>query len=216
MIAVPDGRVIVAADRPDAGLTRVLDVPGTSRTRPRPETPARRRAAGAWSPGQKVKSYQWNTDATPIPGATDASYVPVADDRAHRLAVRVTGTASGYVSASVVSAATAPVAAGVIDKTPKPKIKGVARVGSRLTAVPGTWDPGVQLHYQWYAGTKKLVGKTSRRLALTTHLLGERIKVRVKGTKPGYESVKKTSAATAKVGAASRVLTGRPALASPV
>jgi hypothetical protein len=168
--------------------------------------------AGTWTPATTVKSFAWLRDGAPIPGATGASYVATATDRGHRLTVRVTGTATGYNPASATSAATAPVSAGILKQTPKPKVSGTPRIGRTLTAKPGSWDAGVRLKYQWFAGARKLAGKTAKKLVLTAGMKGDRIKVRVTGVKPGYASVARKSAATAKVAAARRLVTGRPAL----
>ncbi len=158
---------------------------------------------GPWFPTTTVKTFEWRRDASPISGATGSTYVPTADDRGHVLSVRVTGIATGWVSSSAVSAPTAPVAAGVLSRTPRPRISGITRVGRTLTAKPGTWDSGVTLRYQWYAGTKKLAGKTSKRLFLTAGLKGKRIKVKVVGTKRGYLRVVELSALTRRIGPAS-------------
>ena len=42
--------------------------------------------------------------------------------------------------------------------TPTPKITGQAKVGSKLTASPGTWDEGVSLTYQWERNGSPIAG----------------------------------------------------------
>ncbi len=57
-------------------------------------------------------AYQWLRDGTTaIPTATGATYSPSAADLGHTLAVRVTGTKAGYVSATAESSPTVPLGA---------------------------------------------------------------------------------------------------------
>ena len=50
----------------------------------------------AWGPGTVRLAYRWLRDGKPIAGATHATYSLHAKDRGHRIAVRITGTATGY------------------------------------------------------------------------------------------------------------------------
>jgi uncharacterized protein YdbL (DUF1318 family) len=110
--------------------------------------------------------------------------------------VTVTGTKTGYTSVAKSSAATVAVVAGTLT-APTPTITGTKAVGSTLTAVPGTWGPApVTLAYQWYRSGVAISGATASTFALTTLDRGKTMTVRVTGTKTGYTSVAKTSAAT--------------------
>lgn len=80
-----------------------------------------------------------------------------------------------------------------------PTISGTARVGSKLTAVPGTWTSGVTFSYAWYASGVAISGATGPTHVLTSAQRGTTITVRVTGRKAGYVSVTKTSAATSRV-----------------
>jgi hypothetical protein len=57
----------------------------------------------------------------------------------------------------------------------------------------------VRLRYQWYAGTSALRKQTENTLKLTRAMLGQRIKVKVTGSKTGYQTASRTSAATVRV-----------------
>jgi hypothetical protein len=62
---------------------------------------------GSWTPTGVTFAYQWRRDGVDIQGATGSSYSLVPADAGHHLAVAVTGSKSGYVSATLVSAPTA-------------------------------------------------------------------------------------------------------------
>ncbi|MER7074075.1 hypothetical protein [Terrabacter sp. NPDC000476] len=100
-------------------------------------------------------------------------------------------------------------AVGTLTLTPSPLIGGTARVGSRLTATPGTWTPApVTLAYQWYRSGVAISGARSATYTLTASDLSKKVKVRVVGSKVGYASVTRYSAETATV--ASGLLTPSP------
>ena len=69
--------------------------------------------------------------------------------------------------------------------TPTPTITGIARFGETLTAVPGTWDPGVNLSYQWKRGGSSITNATLGSYSLTATDVGSVITVAVTGTKTG-------------------------------
>lgn len=80
-----------------------------------------------------------------------------------------------------------------------PVVSGTPKVGQTLTANPGTWTPGATLAYRWLAGGIRVSGATGSTLVLNPSQSGKAIAVRVTGSKPGYETVSKTSALTAAV-----------------
>jgi len=148
-----------------------------------------------WATGTSF-AYQWKRDGAVIDGATASTYTPVAADLGEALSVKVTGTRSGYVAVSRTSAQTLPVAKGRLGEPPVPRIKGSAHVGQKLKVVPGAWQPGVTLTYQWYAGGEAISGATGRKLRLRQAYRGLRVYVKVTGSKPGYRSRKAKSART--------------------
>ena len=81
-----------------------------------------------------------------------------------------------------------------------PTITGTAKVGSTLTAVPGTWGPApVTLTYQWKANGVAIVGATASTYKPVAADAGKTLTVTVTGTKTGYTTASKTSAATTAV-----------------
>lgn len=83
---------------------------------------------------------------------------------------------------------------------PVPTITGTAKVGSALASVPGTWGPApVTLAYQWKANGTAIVGATAATYKPVAAYAGKTLTVTVTGTKTGYTTTAKTSAATASV-----------------
>ncbi|MGN6754020.1 MAG: hypothetical protein ACTHJJ_15865, partial [Intrasporangium sp.] len=165
--------------------------------------------SGAWAPGPISFAYQWFRSGVAIAGATGSTYVPTATDYGKPLAVRVTGSKTGYTTAASTSANTTPVAAGTLSPAPIPTISGTVKAGYRLTAVPGTWGPApVSLSYQWLRSGAAISGATTSTYLLTQADAGRQISVRVTGAKTAYATLAKTSALTAVVGGG--VLTATP------
>jgi hypothetical protein len=89
------------------------------------------------------------------------------------------------VAVSGINATLAP----VVITPGHPTITGVARVGSELTAHPGTWKPkGIIITYQWLSGGQPVAGATSTTFVPTSAELGDQISVAVTGTTVAYES----------------------------
>ncbi|GAB3880350.1 beta strand repeat-containing protein [Terrabacter terrigena] len=154
-------------------------------------------APGAWGPSPVTLAYQWRRNGTAIPGAASSSYVLTASDRTTRITVTVTGTKSGYISVARTSAATAAVATGSLTAAPVPTITGTAKVGVRLTATAGTWSPApVTLKYQWRRNGVAITGATASTYLLAASDRTARITVTVTGSKTGYTTAVRTSAAT--------------------
>ncbi len=160
---------------------------------------------GAWSPATTTFAYQWYRGSTAISGAVAATYTLVAADAGAAVKVNVTGSATAYTSTTVSSAATAAVGNGTYT-TVAPTVSGTAKVGSTLTAAPGTWTPvpSSGYTYAWLRDGAAIVGATSSTHTLTTSDAGRAISVQVSGTGTGYDPASATSAA---IGVASGTIT---------
>jgi hypothetical protein len=156
---------------------------------------------GSWGPGTVGLTYRWTAGGVTIPGATGRTLVLKAAQYKKAIAVVVTGTESGYATASSTSTATAAVKAGAL-VTSAPRISGMLKVGRTLTAHPGSWLAGTAkptLRYQWYAGRKAIRGATHVGYRLKRGQKGKRITVRVTGAATGYTTATRSSMATAVV-----------------
>ena len=155
--------------------------------------------AGTWSPSDVTLKYQWLRDGVIITGATRTSYMLTADDVGHAMTIAVTGSKTGFASRTASSAPTVPVTAGKLTSA-TPTVTGTPKVGTALTAEPGSWGPGaVTFGYQWLADSTAISGATSKTFTPTDAQLGKRISVRVTGRTTGADSATVESAKTAAV-----------------
>ncbi|WP_208749059.1 sialate O-acetylesterase [Arthrobacter sp. PM3] len=152
-----------------------------------------------WTPGTVRLSYQWYRSHVAIVGATGATYRPSAADVGRTLTVKVTGSKSGYASVSRISPGAGKVTWGTLSSA-APSIRGTAKVGATLTAVPGSWGPGtVRLSYQWYRSHRAISGATGRTYKPVSADKGRTLTVTVKGSRPGFPTTSRISAGAAKV-----------------
>ena len=133
-------------------------------------------------------SYRWFSDDVPIAGATSATFVPTATQLGETITVRVTSTTAGYpVVVRHSSVGSGAIVRGSFSTAPTPTISGVAKKGSTLTAVPGTWAPTATFVFQWYADGAPIIGAESATFVPTATQVGAAITVRVIGTKTGWD-----------------------------
>ncbi|HEY9323904.1 MAG TPA: hypothetical protein VIP50_03150, partial [Agromyces sp.] len=150
---------------------------------------------GAWSPSATTITYQWLRNGKAISGATKSTYKLIAADAGKSVTVKTTASRSSYRTVATVSAAKK-IALQVLTKTPTPTITGTAKVGSTLTAKPGTWAPAtVSLKYQWLRNGKSISGATKSTYKLASADKGKKISVKVTGSKSTYKTASTTSAA---------------------
>jgi hypothetical protein len=155
---------------------------------------------GTWDPADATLAYQWLRDGVPLAGATAPAYTPVAGDLGRSVAVRVTASAPGAAPATATSAAVGPVVAATLDNVTAPRVTGKAKVGSALTAQPGTWSPaGATFDYQWLVDGRPVAGKTSGTFQLWAYHLGKQVSVRVTASKAGLTDAVAASGQTARV-----------------
>jgi len=146
--------------------------------------------AGAWTP-DVVPTIEWRRGDVVLGAGT--TYVPVAADAGSALTVVATATAAGYEPAS--TSVTTEILPGAL-AGPVPTISGTVRVGSTVTARPGTWTSGTTFTYRWYASGTSITGATRPTYTPTASVKGKTLRVRVWGAKTGYATTYRTSAAT--------------------
>jgi len=148
-----------------------------------------------WKPGPVAYAYQWLRDGVAIDGATGATYILTAADAGTRVSVSVTGSRDGYVSVTKTSRATAPVELGKLTAS-RPDLEGSFIVGRTVLVDAGAWRPApVTFAYQWLRNGVAIDGATGTGYTLTAADRAQKISVRVTGSKDGYVSLAKISAA---------------------
>ena len=149
---------------------------------------------GTWGPGSVTLAYRWKRNGTNISGATSATYSIVGADLGATITVDVTATRDGYATVVKTSVPRIGVA-GTFTNSVAPTITGTARVGSVLTATPGTWSPSPDsVSYQWIRGRTAISGATNSTYTLVTRDVGQQIGVRVTVVKTGYTTTAKFTA----------------------
>lgn len=146
---------------------------------------------GSWKPAATI-TYRWLRSGSAISGATSATYKPTAADVGKAVAVEVTGKAAGYGTETRRSASRTVTAGALVASTPT--LSGTVRVGSKVTAKPGTWTSGTALTYRWYASGKAISGATGSTYTPSAGVKGKTLTVRVTGTRSGYTTTTKASA----------------------
>ncbi|MBJ7356700.1 M1 family aminopeptidase [Nocardioides sp.] len=141
----------------------------------------------------------WTVPSTAV-GATTVVQVPVTVAPGSGNGVlRATTRAATLGSTCTTCASTLAVRAVPVSPAPRPGIRGRAEIGRQLRVVPGQWQAGAVLTYQWFANRKAIRGATGTKLKLRNRFEGQRIKVKVTGTRPGYLPVTRVSKRTARV-----------------
>jgi hypothetical protein len=157
-------------------------------------------SSGTWTPAATSYTYQWAAGGTAIAGATASTFTPSAAQLGKTLTVTVTASRSGYPNGVTQAGPTAPVAPAPIVVNEGPTITGKARLGSTLTASPGSYDPSdATVTYQWLRSGTAVPGATGSSYPLTTADLGTKISVRATYSRAGSETVVRESPATGTV-----------------
>ena len=142
--------------------------------------------AGTWDSGV-VLSYQWLRNGETIQGANGSNYRTTSADIDRAITVKVTGTKPGYYPVAEVSDGVAITKQRTLSLAPIPTIQGIYSPGKVLSAVPGDWEEGVTLKYEWMNGLGNVIG-TKSTLSLGDWNAGVAPRVRITGSKPGFKS----------------------------
>jgi hypothetical protein len=94
---------------------------------------------------------QWYRGETPIPLASNKTYVTQPEDVGYLITYRVTGI---HLYGSIVATSNFIIPATLPVNIILPLIVGSSSIESRLICTPGTWDgfPAPEFSYQWYRG----------------------------------------------------------------
>jgi hypothetical protein len=170
---------------------------------------------GAWTNSPTGHSYQWlrcsstGTACSPIAGATDQTYEPLAGDVGHELEVQETAGNEGGLSAPADSPATTAVLPEVPHDISPPTISGVPEQGQTLTEAHGSWTNGpTEYTYQWLqcngpgTGCLSIAGATNPSYSPTAADVGHTLELEETAVNAGGRGSSATSVPTAIVIAA--------------
>ncbi|MDR2453066.1 MAG: FG-GAP-like repeat-containing protein [Bifidobacteriaceae bacterium] len=156
-------------------------------------------ATSSSTPAATSTTYVWKAAGAPV--GSGASYTPAAADLGKALTVTATFQRASHTDLVLASNGLTVLAGRLTAGTPA--VSGTAKVGSALTAAPGTWAPaGVALAYQWLRDGAAITGATAKTYTLVAADQGKKMSVRVTGTLAGYTTASATSAQTSAVAAA--------------
>ncbi|MCW2792363.1 MAG: domain containing protein [Nocardioides sp.] len=155
---------------------------------------------GIWSPDARSRTVQWLSDGKPVAGATGWSFTPGPDQAGTRMSVVVTAKRAGYDSSTVTSASTESVLGGEVTLTEPFSITGTPRIGKRLSAVPGTFEPAsADVAYTWLRDGAPIAGADGPTYDLVAADVGATISLRVDVTHDGYKPASQTTDPSAAV-----------------
>lgn len=101
-----------------------------------------------------------------------------------------------------------------------PTISGFLASGQIVTAKPGKWTSGSTFKYQWLREGIPIPRATTQLYKISDDDLGQRLSVRVTGSKKGFKTTSKTSKQTSFVGVISvqknPAISGTPSVGSPL
>lgn len=162
-----------------------------------------------WTPAPTKKTYRWLRDGNSIRNATGSTYTPTASDHKHKLSVSITGTRSGYTTATRTTSVGVVVRGDAPKFTARPTLSGTARSGGVLATTKGSWNmTGLSVRYEWLRNGKVVAGMTDRTYRLGYYDVGATIASRVTVSKAGFANGSVRSVATAKIAKAKAAFSG--------
>jgi surface antigen len=164
---------------------------------------------GGWSQTGATFAYTWLAGGAVITGASGRTYELRASDVGKPITVKVTATRTGFSAGSATSKSTHAVAMGTFSSSAPPAIAGTRAVGQTLTASTGTWNTSGTVLYQWFSGSTRIPGATSRTFVPTAAMLGTPMRVRVAMRRDGFASAYTDSRPTIPLAEGTVRFTGR-------
>lgn len=167
---------------------------------------------GAWNVAPDSTSVQWWADGQLIAGVSGTTLKITPDLAGRAITAQVTATRASYNPITVPTAASAPVALGTIKVRRSPTMSGMTKPGRTLTVDTGAYhlaDAAVAI--QWLRNGQPVLNATGPTYRLSAADLGARVSASVTVSRPGYETIVPTTAATAPIRVNPRIKVDRRA-----
>ncbi|WP_418059918.1 hypothetical protein [Pimelobacter simplex] len=142
---------------------------------------------GTWEATPNAYGYLWLADGTQIPGATARTFTLTPAQLGKDITVLVTAIAPGYLAGYGQARAASEVKPGTLSVRTAPRIKGKAKVGSRLTVTYAAASPAATVRIQWTVGGKPVAGATRATYKPGKAAKGKKVRAVVTYTAPGYD-----------------------------
>jgi len=151
------------------------------------------------SPTASSTTYQWYRNGVAISGASKITYRLVGADAGKTITLKAKAAKTGYTSSVGVGQPWNTIALGTFQASP-PSIKGAAKVGATLTAVPGPTVPTPSaLTYTWFRSGSPITGATASTYKITAADKGFTLSVRTTAKATGYTTLTRGSSSTVPV-----------------
>jgi len=153
-------------------------------------------SAGEWEPLPHSVTYQWLADGHPVRGAEGRSLDVVPALVGKALTVKVTAHRRGYADVTATATPTTAVEPGSLSLLSEPAVTGSPRLGEVLEVETGSVSADAEASVRWFRGGVRVRRATGTSYQLTPADLGERIRARVRWTRPGYSPLTVRTAST--------------------
>ena len=147
---------------------------------------------GTYSESGVAEEIQWLADGNPIADATGTTLTLSSAELGKWISVRTVATKPGYTTVTTVTSQVGPVIAAPpqqVTVITRPRILGKARVGTKLTVVPGTYSPAVRESYQWLVAGRAVAGATKASFTPRAADARKKVSLRVTATAAGRPPV---------------------------
>jgi hypothetical protein len=139
-----------------------------------------------WSLPGVMTTYQWLRNGTAIPSATDATYLPTAQDAGCTLVAEVTGSVAGLADVVVQSDPfRVPELTTVLPTLQQaPRLTGVGAIGEQLRVIDPVFSDmtGITTTYQWLRDSAPIGGATAADYTAQAADVGHALAARVTST----------------------------------
>jgi len=136
--------------------------------------------------GADTVTYAWQSNGSPIGGATSSTFKIPASQLGKTLTCSVQATNSNGSVSGTSAGATVVLGAPLVPKV-KPVLSGPHKAGKAEKVTAGTWSPAAtKVTYQWFIGATKVAGATKSSFTVPSSAKGKTVHCVVTASATGY------------------------------